>query len=90
MTGLGYREHVTDALRELNWSRIEHMITEHDVCVIYQLVNDARASEVMRSRIARRSDVSARQTRANVDGLLDVCTPHPYRVRQTVVLRSGS
>ena len=66
------------------------MITEHDVCVIYQLVDDAQASEVMRSRIARRSDVSARETRANVDGLLDVCTPHPYRVRQTVVLRSGS
>ena len=48
------------------------MVTEHDRCVIYRLVHDTGASEVMRSRITRRSDVSARETRAAVDGRLEV------------------
>ena len=88
VTGLGYREHVTEALRELNWSRIEGMITEHDVCVIYQLVNDARASEVIRSRIARRSEVSARETRATVDGLLDVPRTRTEFARRSFFVRA--
>ena len=37
---------------------------------MYRLVHDTGASEVMRSRITRRSDVSARETRATVDGRL--------------------
>ena len=72
VTGLGYREHVTETLRELGWKRIEEMVPEHDRCVIYRLVHDTGASEVMRSRITRRSDVSARETRATVDGRLEV------------------
>ena len=48
------------------------MVTDHDRCVIYRLVHDTGASEVMRSRITRRSDVSARETRATVAGRLEV------------------
>ena len=48
------------------------MVTEHDRCVIYELLHDTGASEVIRSRITCRSEVSARETRANVDGRLEV------------------
>ena len=88
VTGLGYREHVTETLRELGWNRIEKMVTEHDVRVIYRLVHDAGASEVMRSRITRRSDVSARETRATVDGRLEVPRARTEFARRSFCVRA--
>ena len=72
VTGLGYREHVTDTLRELGWSRIEAMLTEHDVCIMYRLLSGEAAPEVIRSSISFRSAVSARDTRATADGSLEM------------------
>ena len=71
VTGLGYREHVTGTLRELGWRRIGEMIAEHDSCLMYRLMHD-RVPEVLRSHIMRRSDVSARTTRATDDEHLEV------------------
>ena len=71
VTGLGHREHISGALRELGWRLIEDMIAERDLCVMYNL-NHVESVPELRSRITRRSDVSVRETRATYDGELEV------------------
>ena len=51
---------------------IEDMITERDLCVMYNLNHVESAPELLRSRITHRSDVSVRETRATRDGELEV------------------
>ena len=74
VTGLGYREHVSETLRDLGWSRIEQMVTKRDACAMYRLTHDAETSEVLRSQTIRRSDVAVRETRNTADGQLEL--PH--------------
>ena len=47
-----------------------------------------RSSEVMRSRITRRSDVSARETRATVDGRLEVPRARTEFARRSFCVRA--
>ena len=48
------------------------MLAEHDVCVMYRLLSGEAAPEVIRSSFSFRSAVSARDTRATVDGSLEM------------------
>ena len=63
VTGLGRRDHVTPALRELGWCKVDELITERDIATV-PLINAPCASELLRERVVLRSEVSSRSTRA--------------------------
>ena len=88
VTGLGYRHHVTGVLRELGWRKIDEMIEEHDTCTLYRLMYDEEAQEVMRSHITRRSDVSARATRATDCEYLEVPRNRTEFARRSFLARA--
>ena len=72
VAGLGRRDHVSVFLRELGWPTVDQLIFEHDVAAIRHITTAAEASELLRARVLRRSDVSARCTRATDGGQLQL------------------
>ena len=70
--GLGRRDHVTPALRELKWSDVDELLIEHDIANMNHLMSSEHASELLRERVLRRSDVSTRSTRATEGGQLQL------------------
>ena len=66
------RDRVSAALTELGWPRIEQLITEHDVHVMYKLIHDERAPETIRRLLTDRAQVSSRSTRATHNQELEV------------------
>ena len=61
---LAYRDRVSAALNELGWPKIESFVADHDVQIIYKLLNDANAPVSIRRLLSDRSEVSRRTTRA--------------------------
>ena len=72
VTGLGLREHVTPALRELGWGRVEEVLEEHDVAMVRRLLTATDAPELLRSKLTYRSELSAHCTRATDRGQLQL------------------
>ena len=78
-------DHVTPLLKQLNWPTLDTMITERDVAMMSRIIHDPRASAALKERVVYRSDVSARDTRESVAGLLQL-----PRVRRELGRRSFS
>ena len=72
VTGLSRRDHVTPSLRELGWPSVDEMITERDIATVCHLTTSPDAPEFLRNRLAMRSDVSSRRTRASERGQLEL------------------
>ena len=72
VTGLKKYHHVTPALRSLNWPRIETLVVRHDLAKVFCAIRDDDSPAAIREMFTRRSDVSARQTRASERGDLHV------------------
>ena len=71
VTGLKKSQHITPALKSLNWPRIETLVAHRDlVKVFYSLMQNSPLA--IRELFSRRSDVSWRQTRASERGDLHV------------------
>ena len=83
VTGIGRREHVTPALEELGWLKVDDLIADCDIAAIRRILCSPHAPELLRSKILCRSEVSARQSRATQDGQL-----HLPRVRTELARRS--
>ena len=72
VTGLGRRDHITPALDELGWSKIDGIITECDIATMRHLITSPNASQSLREQVLYRSDVSVRETRATADEQLQL------------------
>ena len=83
VTGIGRRDHVTPALEQLGWLRVDDMITESDVAVMRRLLYSPHVPGLLSGRVPRRSEVSARQSRGSVSGQLEL-----PRVRTELARRS--
>ena len=68
VSGLGRRDHVTPVLRELGWDTVNEMLRERDIAVMSRLLSPVCEAHVLTEQLLYRSDVSARQTRAVVNG----------------------
>ena len=90
VAGLGRRDHVTPALRELGWCRFDEIIAERDVAAMRHLMTAPCASEQLRERVIRRSDVSARHTRATADGQLQLPKVRTEFARRSFMFRAAS
>ena len=65
-------QHITPHLAELNWPRVERLVTERDLAMTYRLLNSTHAPSHLRDLLRRRDDVSERETRGSVAGLLQL------------------
>ena len=88
VTGLGRHEHVTPSLRELGWPNIEEIISERDIAAVRHLTTAASASESLRRRVVKRSDVSSRNTRASEGGQLELPRVRTEFARRSFLCRA--
>ena len=88
VTGLGRRDHVTPALRELGWCKVDELITERDIATVRHLINAPCASELLRERVVLRSEVSSRSTRATAAGQLQLPRVRTEFARRSSVYRA--
>ena len=71
-TGLKKYDHITPALKSLNWPTIETLVMRRDLVKVYKCLMYDDTPEEIRGMFTRRSDVSERQTRASQRGDLHV------------------
>ena len=76
------RDHVSPLLKQLNWPTFDDLITERDVAMIFRAMHHRRAPDALRDTIVYRRDVTARDTRGALTGLLQ-----PPRVRRELARR---
>ena len=88
VVGLGRRDHVAPALRELEWCKVDEMIAERDIATMHHLINAPCAAELLRERVVLRSDVSCRHTRATEDGQLQLPKVRTESARRSFVFRA--
>ena len=88
VVGLGRRDHVTPALRQPEWCKVDELIAERDIAAMRHLINAPWASELLRERVVLRSDVSCRRTRATEDGQLQLPKVRTEFARRSFVFRA--
>ena len=72
VTGLKKSQHVTPALKSLNWPRIETLVAHRDLVKVFNALMHEDSPVAIRELFTRRSNVSSRQTRASERGNLHV------------------
>ena len=83
ITGFKRNQHISPALRELGWLRVDGMIAERDVAMLSRLLCSTATPPALTAGIQKRSDVSLRTTRASEAGAL-----HAPRVRTEAAKRA--
>ena len=84
------RDHVSPLLKQLNWPTIEDLITERDVAMVFRAAHHLRAPDALRDRMVYRSDVTARDTRGALAGLLQPPRVHRELARRSFAFRAPS
>ena len=90
VTGLGRRDHVSPSLRELGWPNVDEMVTERDIATMRHLTTSSSASELLRQRLLRRADVSARRTRGTDAGHFELPRVRTEFARRSFMYRATS
>ena len=65
ITGKRKRDHISPAMRSLEWPTFQEMVTERDLINVHRAVHDGRAPAALRSLFVQRNRVSVRNTRAH-------------------------
>ena len=76
-------ERVTPHLTELEWPRVDRLVTERDLVMMHRLLNSAHAPACLRNLLQYRECVSVRETRGSLAGQLQL-----PRVRTELARRS--
>ena len=74
---------VTPHLTELEWPRVDRLVTERDLVMMHRLLNSAHAPACLRNLLQYRECVSVRETRGSLAGQLQL-----PRVRTELARRS--
>ena len=90
VSGLGRREHVTPVLKELGWSTVDEMVHERDIAVMRRLLNPDCEAQALTEQLLLHSEVSARQTRAVVNGQLQLPRVRTEFARRSFMYRAIS
>ena len=76
-------ERVTPHLTELEWPRVDRLVTERDPVMMHRLLNSVHAPACLRNLLQYRECVSVRETRGSLAGQLQL-----PRVRTELARRS--
>ena len=68
VTGLKKNQHITPALKMLNWPRIETLVAHRDLVKVFNALMHEDSPAAIREMFTRRSDVSSGQTRTSERG----------------------
>ena len=90
VSGLGRRDHVTPVLRELGWGTVNEMLRERGIAVMSRLLSPECEAQVLTEQLIYRGDVSARQTRAVVNGQLQLPRVKTEFARRSFMYRAIS
>ena len=82
-TGFKRSQHISPALSSLGWSRVDELLTERDLMVLYQILRSPKSPENLRALVVPRSNISDRTTRGSEN--MQLQTP---RVRTELARRS--
>ena len=85
---LAYRDRVSASLSDLHWHRIDALVTERDVHILYKLIHDANAPMLLRGLISDRSDISCRTTRATYTRELETARVKTEFARRSFLCRA--
>ena len=80
--------HVTPLIATLNWPSLDCMIAERDVSEMYYLLNHPEAPIGLTKRIEHRRNLSVRDTRASVAGLLQLPRVRSEHARKSFFYRA--
>ena len=83
ITGLKRSQHISPALKSLGWFKVDELLTERDLVVLYQTLRSPKSPDHLRALVSPRANVSDRTTRGSETMLLQ--TP---RVRTELARRS--
>ena len=81
--GCRRHEHITPHLIELEWPKVDRLVSERDLIMVHRLLNSENAPEYLSRLFQYREQVSVRDTRGSVAGLLQL-----PRVRTELARRS--
>ena len=87
-TGLNRREHVTPALLELGWGRVDDVLDKHDVSLVRRLLTDTNAPEILSAKLQYRSELSAHCTRAADRGQMQLPRVRTEFARRSFISRA--
>ena len=85
---LAYRDRVSATLKDLCWHRVETLITERDLHLVYKLIHDVNAPVSIRELLTDRSDVSCRTTRATHNRELELTRVRTEFARRSFMCRA--
>ena len=88
VAGLGRKDHVTPALRDLGWPKVDELIAECDIATMRRLITAPCVSELLRERVVLRSDVSSHRTRATENGQLQLPKVRTEFARRSFIYRA--
>ena len=81
---------MTPVLRELGWGTVNEMLRERDIAVMSRLLSPECEAQVLTEQLIYRGDVSARQTRAVVNGQLQLPRVKTEFARRSFMYRAIS
>ena len=81
-------QHITPYLTELDWPKVERLVTERDLAMTYRLLNSTYAPLHLRGLLRRRDEVSERETRGSVAGLLQLPQVNTELARRSFSFRA--
>ena len=76
VTGARRADHISPALQDLGWERIEELVRRHDLTHVRRAVHDSLCPLAKSGMFIRRASISSRNTRAVASGALELpkCT----------------
>ena len=88
ITGLKRSQHITPALKELGWLKIDELITKCDLAALCRILGSPESPEHLRTMIVSRSDVSERTTRGSESMLLQMPRVRTELARRAFMCRA--
>ena len=90
VTGARRSDHISPALQELGWNRIEELVRRHDSTQVRRAMYDSQCPLAKSGMFIRRASVASRNTRAAVSGMLVLPKCRLSRTQREFAYRAAS
>ena len=86
--GVRRSAHVSPLIADLKWPSLDHLIAERDVSRVHYLLNHPQAPNGLTVGIVHRTDVSSKEIRASLAGLLQLPRVKSEHARKSFLFRA--
>ena len=88
ITGIRRSQHISPALNDLGWLRVEQLLAERDLLMLYRTLGSPESPEHLREMAVPRSVVSGRTTRGSESMLLEIPRVQKEHARRSYPCRA--